>query len=249
MSGIDLKKSVEQVGIVLTKRNILTPPTARVGVALDVSGSAEWMYKPGGIIQQTLNRLVAIGLTFDDNGELDVWAFSNNFKHLDTLDEHNYNDYVTNVVRKNQSGFWGGTYYAPIWQDVVNFYGGAAVPQPAQSSKPGFFAKLFGAKEVAPVEVSVQPTEDPAVLFFITDGANSDRQQARKVITDAQRTVNPIYFVMVGVGDPTEFGFLEELADDLPNVGYINLSDLDISESELYDGLIGQELCTWLTSK
>jgi hypothetical protein len=61
---------------------------------------------------------------------------------------------------------------------------------------------------------------------------------------DAQK--HPLYWQLVGVGDPAEFGFLREMADELPNVGFLHLPSLDISDDDLYEQLLSEELCTWL---
>lgn len=53
----------------------LESTSAKVVVVLDYSGSMNGLYK-NGTVQRTINRLVPLGLTFDDNGTIDVYLFS-----------------------------------------------------------------------------------------------------------------------------------------------------------------------------
>lgn len=55
--SINLEKRVQAVKIILEKRGIRNAPKTRVGVALDVSGSARDLYFDG-TIQETLDRLL-----------------------------------------------------------------------------------------------------------------------------------------------------------------------------------------------
>ena len=83
------------------------------------------------------------------------------------------------------------------------------------------------------------------MAMLITDGANSDRDATERFLRSAANL--PVYWQMIGVGpDIREFSFIEEMADLLPNVGFVSLSSLDISDDELYDALLSQELCDWV---
>ncbi|MBQ5439696.1 MAG: TerD family protein, partial [Clostridia bacterium] len=84
---------------------------AKVVVVLDYSGSMHTLYA-NGTVQRTINRLVPLGLTFDDNGTIDVFLFSTEYKKLDDLNIMNYESYV-NLVAKNSGMNMGGTMYSP----------------------------------------------------------------------------------------------------------------------------------------
>jgi hypothetical protein len=236
--GIQLQKRVEQVGILLAKRSINQAPTVRVGAVFDVSGSARKFYAPGGVMQETVNRLVAVAMKFDDNGELDVWSFASDVEQLESITPKNYSTYVQKeIVGNGGNNLWGATEYAPPIQSVVDFYFGDS--KPAQSSG-GFLKKLFGGAD-APA-----PTTDntPAYIMFITDGANSDQRAAEAALKAAAG--KNIYWMMIGVGRPDEFRFLEKMADDLPNVGFVNLASLEIPDEKLYEELVCDEFCQWV---
>lgn len=260
--SIDLDKRVEKVGIILEKRNILKAPVVRVGVILDVSGSIKGMFT-NGIIQETVARLLALGITFDDNGQMDMWTFDDGFNRLNQSNRENYANYVANEIMDNDEiSKWGSTMYAPVMDDAVNFYFRGTkqmvevtVVTTASAAKPGFLARLFGGGEPASrpavrLEEQFVPAEDtdiPALVLFVTDGRADDSHKAATVLRDAQKY--PIYWSMVGVGNASHFKFLEEMADELPNVGFVNFSSLDIDNDKLYDAVITDEFCTWVKKR
>ena len=57
---------------------------------------------------------------------------------------------------------------------------------------------------------------------------------------------SPVYFNMVGIGNPSYFRFIEEMADKLGNVGFTNLNDLSISDDDLYEKIVNQEFVDWV---
>lgn len=243
---ISLEKRKEKVGIILAKRNVTRAPTVRVGLSLDVSGSAQPLYT-GGVMQDVTDRLLGIASTFDDNGEMDMWCFSNGFNRLETATSSDYGTYIRNRLLRSGASLWGGTQYAPALRDITGFYfpQSGAAPSPPKPSG-GLLSSLFGKKPaaVAPPPPPAASSSLPAMCLFITDGANSDRTEAARVLRDAQKY--PVYWSMIGVGNPREFGFLKEMADELPNVGFVNLSSLSIGDDELYEQLITDEFCTWV---
>lgn len=234
--SISLEKRAAKVGIVLAKRGLATVPPVRVGAAFDVSGSAQGFYT-SNVMQETIDRLLAVALKFDDNGELDAWLFHDGvLPQLPTITESDEGTYVRNVILK-QRGLWGGTSYAPVLQAVMEYYFGESAP----AKKASIFGGLFGKKE-APVASN---KKDPAMLLFITDGANGDEAATAAVLKAAEAN-SPVYFNMVGIGNPSYFRFIERMADQLGNVGFTNLNDLSISDDELYEKIVNQEFVDWV---
>ncbi len=238
MSIFDLQKRQEAVKFVLEKRAVKNAPVMRVGAALDVSGSAQHLYKRG-VMQATVDRLVPVALRFDDNGEMDVWTFDTGHDQLATVTKQDYEGYIQREVMSNgRISKWGGTHYGGVMNDMTEFYFGA--PKPAKTG--GFLSGLLGRKP-APVQAAAG-SKVPAMALFITDGSNQDRAHAAQVLRGAQN--QPIYWQLIGVGDPKEFGFLREMADELPNVGFVHLTSLELSDEQLYDALLSEELCTFI---
>lgn len=236
MTGmIDLKKKVD---IVLTKRNI-NNVTARVGLAIDISGSMQSLYR-AGVVQAVVERILAVATRFDDNGEMDVWTFSNGFDRLNGVSERDFNNYVTReILQNNNISKWGGTSYSPVINDVLSTYFPASFKE---TVKKGLFG-MFGKKETVEVSTPLDQQE-AAIIIFITDGENGDAQETIRLLEQAHN--KKIYFQFVGIGNEA-FRFLNKVADDYSNTGFLKIADIArISDDDLYEGLITDELSTWL---
>lgn len=122
---IDMSKSKENLNTVLidmskSTKVDMTKHRARVGLAMDYSGSMDHLFDNGSV-QKTVSRLLPIALKFDDNGELESWLFSDDFRKLEPVNERNYEDYVKKVMKKSGM-YMGGTKYSPVLEDIVHFY-------------------------------------------------------------------------------------------------------------------------------
>ena len=226
MSSIDLAKKAEVIDINLSKHGAkANVPPLRVMVALDVSGSMAKLYSSGAV-ERAFEKLLGIAHRFDDNGEIEVWQFENNFKRLKTATAADYGTYVKN----NVSGT-GGTYYAPVLADMIK----AGL---TKVEKGGIFSKAK--------TVEVDP-KDPVLVLFFTDGdsnSDDDMKATDKLISGA--VGKKIYFHLVGMGKGSSFTFLKQLADDYPNCGFINMKKIDLGDEALYAELITEEFVDFL---
>ncbi len=246
---ITLEKRAAKVAIVLEKRRLLTPPVVRVGAALDISGSASPLYE-SGIIQETHDRMLGIALKFDDNGEVDTWTFTEGYDRLPTATPENYGSYIREFVLNGDIKKWGGTRYAPVMRDIVDFFFRSPQAREAQPKR-GFLSRLFGGGSEAEPAPAAAPENAhlPAWVLFLTDGQNpsQDREHVRRLLRDSQHF--PLYWSLIGVGDPEEFGFLAQIAEEMPNVGFLHLESLDVPDEQIYEQLITQEFCDWVRAK
>lgn len=125
LQTIDMSKHNENLGKVLIDMSKgskidMTKHTARVALAMDYSGSMDWLYDNGSV-QETISRLLPIALRFDDNGELESWLFSNGAERLKAANADNYSSYVKNVMKKAHM-YMDGTNYAPVLKEMVTYY-------------------------------------------------------------------------------------------------------------------------------
>ncbi len=125
LQTIDMSKHNENLGKVLIDMSKgskidMTKHTARVALAMDYSGSMDWLYDNGSV-QETISRLLPIALRFDDNGELESWLFSNESERLKAVSADNYSNYVKKVMKKAHM-YMGGTSYAPVLKEMVTYY-------------------------------------------------------------------------------------------------------------------------------
>ncbi|MEK5235526.1 VWA domain-containing protein [Paenibacillus sp. FSL L8-0470] len=119
MSTIDLRKKIVQFTL---EKKQLTGVTARVGVVLDISGSMRDLYTRG-IVQEVVERILAVACKFDDNGSLDVWVYDNEFSRLPPVTERDFEQYVQRHILKNPSIHkFGRNNEPPVMEDVIRKY-------------------------------------------------------------------------------------------------------------------------------
>lgn len=114
---IDLRKKA--IALELEELNI-TDCEARVVFVLDHSGSMAPLYR-NGTVQDTLERIFPLALTFDNNGEMEFYLFDTLYKELDTVTTGNLVEYTEHVIRPNH-GKYGATCYAPIVEEITARY-------------------------------------------------------------------------------------------------------------------------------
>lgn len=209
----NLTKAQETLDRFMLEKGVQTAPTLRVGAALDISGSMHSIIQRGDL-QRTVNQLVPVGLKFDDNGEVDVFKFDNRCSHVGTLNQRNYGDYV----RANRIAADGGTCYAPIIREALNFF-------------------------FKPKGLLRKTDTTPVLMQIITDGECSDAGAAERAVVESQSL--PVYWQFVGVGR-ANFPTIKYLADKYPNVGDVYLRDFGLSEEEVYAQVVSDELIEWV---
>lgn len=224
---VNLSKTV--VGISRMTGVCMEDLRAKVVVALDYSGSMTKLFA-NGTVQQTVNRLLPLGLTFDDNGSVDLFLFQDSFRKMDDLNLLNYENYVTDVI--NRSGYrMGGTSYAPVLKAIIEGY-----QEPSD--------RLFGRGTLVPPIVG--PGE-PTFILFITDGANSDKGETNRLLRRVSG--DNVFIQFIGIGK-TKFDYLEKL-DDLKdrvrdNTGFSKMEDLAAADDcQLYEKVL-TEFARWL---
>lgn len=119
---VNLEKSI--VSLQKTRGIDLGTHKARVVAVMDYSGSMSSRFTDFGTananeVQRTLTKLFPFALKFDDNGELDVWLFSDTEKRLTEMSTTNYASYVNNVAKRARMEM-GGTKYAPVIRDIMD---------------------------------------------------------------------------------------------------------------------------------
>lgn len=205
---------------------------AKVVVVLDYSGSMSRLYS-NGTVQRTLNRLVPLGLTFDDNGAIDIYLFQNDFMKLADLNLSNYENYVQHVIKA--SGYrMGGTKYAPVLKAII---------EGSSHKKAGF---LGFSRKSASTEAIVDDG-DATFILFITDGENTDRDETDNIIRKSSGM--NVFIQFIGIGSES-FRYLRKL-DDMAgrvrdNTGFTKMKDLDrADDNELYTNVLDQ-FAKWL---
>ncbi|MCE2580394.1 VWA domain-containing protein [Komagataeibacter sp. FNDCR1] len=216
------------------KKKELLGIRARVGFAEDVSPSMDRLYA-SGLMDQLNERILPVAIKFDDNAEMDVASFDTRVFELPGMTEGNFDGYVRQHLTNGKRSVMGGTCYGP---PIMHFRDMWFNTKP----KGGFLGRIFGGGS-APTEAT-REKQDPAILILQTDGDNQDRHAAEQAVQSCMSYNMYITFMTVGRED---FSFVKYLADKYPNVGFLHIPDLRaISDEELYEALITDELATWL---
>jgi stress response protein SCP2 len=218
---------VKTAGVSLEKRG-LGEHTARVALVLDISGSMAGLYRSGAV-QRLAERVLALGLRFDDDGVVDVFLFGKKVHQPETgLRLEGHQEFISGVLRMHKLEF--DTRYGAAMSAVRTHYFGTS----GQRAQP-------------------LPDRVPVYVMFLTDGAPSDRNVATEQIRSA--SYEPVFWQFMGIGSPRQFSFLQQL-DDLDgrftdNADFFAVDERElmgrtpISDDELFDRLM-TEYPDWL---
>lgn len=216
---VDLAKKAAAVGVSLAKKGINKAPVMRVGAALDVSTSMVPMIPTK--LQKAFDQLMGVSIKFDDNGELDIFAFNHKCWYVGTATVDNHADYVKRKLRAD-----GSTNYSPIIVEVRRFF---------LARKGGLFG-LGGKVDRTPV-----------LMMILTDGGIDPDDEARTLAELRALSDEPIFFHLVGVGrGKGSFPAIGRLAAALDNVGEVYLPDFEMTDEAIYDQLVSDKLVAWL---
>lgn len=209
---------------------------AQVVAVIDYSGSMSGMYRDG-TVQDVINKLLPVGLTFDDNGSVEVFRFDDNFKQIESLTAFNYGNFVKEFM---MNGSMGGTCYAPVLKEIKKQYITGEV-----TTKGGFFG--FGKKTV---KVDTKADTCPVFVIFITDGDNFDKSETDTIIRELSNYNCFVQFIGVG---GAHMGYLEQL-DDLSgracdNTGFERFNDIAHVNTDVLYNKVLKQFADWLRIK
>ena len=194
---------VKTAGVNLEKRG-LAEHTARVALVLDISASMTMLYRRGAV-QRLAERVLALGLRFDDDGEVDVFLFGERVHHPEPgLRLDGYQDYIARMLQEHKLEY--DTQYGAAAAEVRRYYFGEA----GRRSQP-------------------RPDTTPVYVMFITDGEPSDKAEATRQVRSA--SYEPVFWQFMGVGSG-RFAFLERL-DDLDDRYTDNADFFAVTDEEL----------------
>lgn len=215
---LDLRKDELNL-LCLDKSDILNQP-ARVAVVLDYSGSMSDLYR-SGYVQAVIEKLLPVAMKFDDNGEMELWIFSNGFRRLPNINLGNFYKYIEREVVGKLS--MGSTAYAPVMKDVVQKY-------------------IFEDPDTLPNYI---------LFITDGDNDYSDKEYATEEIVKSAVTPIFWQFIGISDDKrKTHFDYLEHLDEMegryVDNANFFALNDiLYVSDQELYDRIL-TEYPKWL---
>lgn len=202
--------------ISLEKRQ-LQQLTAKVALVLDASGSMNRQYKQGRV-QEVVNRLLPLAVSFDDDQALDCWAFGRDTQYLGEIGLDNYADFIDTA-----KGGWREWTLGPRLNNEAEAI--EAVTE---------FYKNDG-------------LDLPIYVLFISDGGVQNSRGITKIITEAAKLPIFWQFVGLGGSSYGVLKKLDDMTGRLlDNCNFFELDDLDdISEEALYENML-EEFPSWL---
>lgn len=237
----------------LAKAGINTPPAAEVGFVLDVSGSFDDEHRDGST-QRLLERLVPWGMVFDPDQKLDVFTFSSDegrAHYVGELTPATTENYIGDNIIARVPGYNLATEYSYVLEKTLQHFGWLSSPSDgAAPAKKGLLGRMFGG--AASAATPATPTKKRrTVVIFVTDGENSDKVRTQQVLSESQKRGDEVYFLFIGISNQGgNFPFLQQIADRFDNTGIAVINDfgafLRLSDAEINDQLVGDELVTWL---
>ena len=202
--------------ISLEKAN-LTQTKARVVLVLDASGSMNHQYAKGRV-QEVVDRLLPLAVSFDEDGELDCWAFAAKPLRLSPVTLSNHKAFIDT----DNSGW-------KKWEL------GSRI-----NDEPKVIQKVL--------EQFQQTNDGtPMYVLFISDGGVSQSARITRLMVEAANLPIFWQFVGLGGHGYGILEKLDTLPGRVvDNCGFFALDDLhDISEEQLYDMLMA-EFPIWL---
>lgn len=114
----ELVNLVKSSTLNLDKQN-LTGHVAKVALVLDISMSMSHMYR-NGMVHELVKRAIPLALGFDDDGQIDVFAFGVKSHEVGEYGLENYTQCVPDIQRKHP--LEGGTDYSMPLDMLEAFY-------------------------------------------------------------------------------------------------------------------------------
>lgn len=212
---INLAKKADAV---IEKQNLKTT-VARVALVLDASGSMKRQYRQGRV-QELLNRLLPLAAQFDDDQQIDCWAFGSKALNIGPITFENFENFTFSA-----HGGWEAWNLGPrtnnepeVIETVLKYY---------QNVR----------------------RDIPVYVLFLSDGGVSQNRRITDLIVRAATRPLFWQFMGLAGKEYGVLEKLDEMTGRIvDNCGFFAIDDLhDISEEELYARML-QEFPSWIRS-
>lgn len=173
------------------------------------------LYK-NGTVQKVVERILAVAIQFDDDGQLDVWVYDNKFTRLKPVTEMDFDNYVDEYILDNDLIHkFGRNDEPPVMEDVIRKY------------------------------TLEDPSEYPTFIVFINDGG-CKRTIKKPVVESSNKPIfwqfvgiGDSNFEVLQKLDEMEGRYID-------NANFFHIEDVEqISDEKLYNQLLN-EFPSWL---
>ena len=166
----------------------------------------------GGDVQRAMDKLLPIALMFDDDGELDTWAFAQKSIHLSSINLDNINGYLN-----NEEGGWnkwdiGGVNNEPVvMKELIKEY--------KKSKEPVYiiFISDGGIYKKGPIKkLIIESSSKPIFWQFVGIGGH-DYGILEELDTLGKRAVdNSNFFAIDNIDSLSDEELYEKLLNEFP---------------------------------
>lgn len=232
----------------------LTGHTAAVALILDYSGSMSDLYMRNQV-QRLVERFVALGHRFDDDGAIDLFAYDNEAKYIGQLTAVDCADVLGRI--RHVMGSMGGTDYAEgIAAYRERTYGSSDKrTKPMVAKQPGYVGFITdgqnGGSNRDCIDQFRSSSFEPSFIQCIALGADYDpKAETHKVKKGGFMGIGG-HEVEVPNDPPAEFALLAKLDSNVPgrlvdNTGFFATLTPDALSDEMFlDRMMG-EYPDWL---
>ncbi|OCX67813.1 hypothetical protein A6M27_06145 [Acidithiobacillus thiooxidans] len=250
---INIKKAEEKAGIHLQKHGLdpANAPKMRVGICLDVSGSMSDEYHEGHV-QEALGHLMGLASHIDESQKMDVFLFHNHAMQCrHPINRNNAESYVDREIIHGGHSLWGGTEYSPVIHKAYEHYFPEMTHLHTRDALSGhhekhggFLSGLFHKHSHDQVQAPAsipQPTSDPVLMLFLTDGECSDESHTIRALEAGKNL--PLFWAFVGIGHHSRL--LREFAEE-SDAEFVNLPHIRVDDDALFSAVISSKLANWL---
>ncbi|MFF2521947.1 VWA domain-containing protein [Streptomyces liangshanensis] len=204
------------------ERHGLAEHTARVALCLDMSASMSDLYEAGQV-QALAERVLALALRLDDNGEVDVFPFATFAEEAGGMGLGDYRGRIGTLHQEADVG--ASTDYGEAMGLVRGRYVGSADSRSV------------------PLLAGPGAGEPPVFVMFVTDGATSEKEVALEHLRSS--SCEPVFWQFMAIGEPDEFEFLADLSARpgpyLDNIGFFSVRDpAGLTDDQLYELLLAR---------
>lgn len=202
--------------ISLEKAN-LTETKARVVLVLDATGSMNGQYSRGRV-QEVLDRVIPLTVSFDDDATLECWAFAEKPLLLTPVTLANYEDFIVTDSQGWKKWNVGGRF----------------------NDEPRVIEKVLASYLESDNQI-------PMFVIFVSDGGISKNREITKLMVDAAKLGVFWQYVGLGGSNYGILEKLDSMPGRvIDNCGFFALDDLhDVTEEQLYDKLMS-EFPVWI---
>lgn len=209
LSSIDLRKKIVESTLV---KKQLTGVTARVGIVLDITGSMRSLYSRG-VVQEVVERILAVACKFDDNGSLDVWVYDTEFSRLPPVTERDFGSYVfTHILNNEAIHKFGRNNEPPVIEDVIQKY-----TREEKDTTPVFIIFINDGGVVKPAKKVITAASALPVFWQFIGIGDSDFEVLKQLDTMGGRLVdNASFFHLDRIEEISDEQLYDQLLNEFP---------------------------------